>query len=76
MGDLLDCQFWLIYQQVTRHFEASLQDVGMWRIARTLAKRAFEVTSTSPSKGRQLAQFDLLSECIFNILEDQPQRAT
>ena len=37
MGDLLDCQFWLIYQQVMRHFEASLQDVGMWRIARTLA---------------------------------------
>ena len=51
IGNLLDCQFWLIYQQVTRHFEASLQDVGMWRIARALAKRALEVTSTSPSKG-------------------------
>ena len=75
MANLLDCQFWLIYQQVTRHFEASLQDVGMWRTARALAKRALEVTGTSPSKGRQLAQFDLLSECIFNMLEDQLERA-
>jgi hypothetical protein len=76
MGNLLDCQIWLIYQQATRHFETPLQDVGMWWTARTLAERALEVTSTRTGKGRQLAQFDLLSECIFNMLDDQLERAT
>jgi hypothetical protein len=69
--DLVDWQFWLIDQQVTRHVQPSLHDVGMRRRSRTLAEGAFEVTSADPGKRSQLAQLYRLTERILDVLENE-----
>ena len=73
---MFDRQIWLIDQQVTPDIESPVQDIGMWRIPRTLSKRAFEVTNADPCEGRQLAQFDPLSQRIFNIRENELERSS
>ena len=72
---MFDCQIRLIDQQMTPDIEAPLQNVGMRRIARTLPKRAFEVTSANASERRQLTQVDPLPERIFNIREHELERS-
>jgi hypothetical protein len=74
--DVFDWQFPLIDQQVTRHEQPPLHDVGMRRRSRTLAERAFEVTSADPGKRSQLAQFDRLTERILNVRKNKPEPAT
>ena len=74
--DLLDWQFRLIDQQVTRNVQPPLHDVGMWRNPRALAKRAFEVTSADPGKRSQLAQFDRLAERVLYVVENKLEPAT
>jgi hypothetical protein len=55
MRDLFNWQFLLIDQQIARHEQPPLHDVGMRRRARTLAERAFEVTSADSGKRSQIA---------------------
>ena len=74
--DLVDWQFRLIDQQVTRHMQPPVHDVGMRRRSCTLAERAFEVTGADPGKRSQLAQFYRLTERILNVLENKPKTAT
>src|SRR5580692_11401508 len=73
--DLFDWQFRLIDQQVSRHVQPPLHDVGMRRRARTLAERAFKVPSADSGKRSQLAQFDRLTERMLNVLENLPKPA-
>jgi hypothetical protein len=73
--DLLDRQFRLIYQQVTRHAQPPLHHVGMRRRSRTLVERAFEMTSANPAKRSQVAQFDRPIKRILNVLENKPEPA-
>jgi hypothetical protein len=74
--NLFDWQIRLIDQQVTRHAQAPLRDVGMRGRSRTLAECAFEVTSADPGKRSQVAQFDRLTERILNVLKNHPEPAT
>ena len=74
--DLFDWQFRLIDQQVTRHVQPPLRDVGMWSKASTLAECAFEMTSADPGKRRQLAQFNRLTQRVLNVVENKPKPAT
>jgi hypothetical protein len=69
--DLIDWQFRLIDQQVTRHVQPPLHDVGMWSKASTLAECAFEMTSADPGKRRQLAQFDRLTGALLSSVRDR-----
>ena len=74
--DLVDWQFRLIDQQLTRHMQPPLHDVGMRRKSRTLVEGAFEVTSADTDKRSQLAQFYRLTERILYVLENEPKTAT
>ena len=62
-------------EQVLRPPQPPLHNVGMRRKSRALPERALEVANASPCNLGELAQFDLLIECVLDVRKNQLEPA-
>src|SRR6266481_2860387 len=74
--NLFNRQFRLVDQKLTRSVQPPIHDVDMRRRSRALSERAFKMTNADPGKRGELTQFDRLTECVLNILENKLEPAT